>query len=66
MFFKRANPYILGIFEFEIHIRRLFIEIHDKLGLILIVFSIIHIIKKWNPTIKVISMIIKKTLSKNI
>jgi hypothetical protein len=54
-------PFLYGLFDDSPFIRLLFVELHDKFGLFLAVFAIIHIIKKWKPMIKVITKVFQKS-----
>lgn len=46
--------WLIGAFDKDLFPRILFVEIHDKLGLLLFIFTLIHIIRKIKPTYKVV------------
>lgn len=50
--------WIIGAFSEDLFPRIFFVEIHDKLGLLLFVFALIHIIRKLKPTYKVLGKIV--------
>ncbi len=53
-------PYIMGLFNSSNHINIMFVELHDKFGIILFGFALYHIIKKWKPTLKVMKVLVRK------